>query len=118
MLNLTEENSWQEQYEFIQEASYKRAVDLYAMCEASNRLHHDLDRFFPRHYALEAVHFGRNLDKDPFEIATDLENAVQNRITKIKKDAEKLAEAMKTGKMPDFMREIQVRWWSRKILGY
>lgn len=106
MLNSNEENSWLEQYKLIQEASYKRAVDLYAMCEASNRLHHDLDKFFPRHYALE------------FEIATDLENAVQNRITKIKKDAEELAEAMKTGKMPDFMREIQVRWWSRKILGY
>lgn len=118
MLNSNEENSWLEQYKLIQEASYKRAVDLYAMCEASNRLHHDLDKFFPRHYALEAVHFGRNLNKCPFEIATDLENAVQNRITKIKKDAEELAEAMKTGKMPDFMREIQVRWWSRKILGY
>ena len=84
MLNSNEENSWLEQYEFVQEASYKRAVDLYAMCEVSNRLHQDLDRFFPRHYALEAVHFGRNLDKDPFEIATDLENAVQKKIAERK----------------------------------
>lgn len=118
MLNLTEENSWLEQYKFIQEASYERAVDLYAMCEASNRRHHDLDRFFPRHYALEAVRFGRNLNKDPFEIAIDLENAVQSRIEKIKKEAEGLAKAMETGETPDFIRERQVKWYIRRILGY
>lgn len=116
MLNLTEENSWLEQYKFIQEASYKRAVDLYAMCEASNRLHHDLDKFFPRHYALEAVHFGRNLNKCSFEIATDLENAVQNRIAEIKEEAEGLAKAMETGETPDFIRERQVGWLRKRIL--
>lgn len=117
MSYLIEEISWQKQYEFIQEASYKRAVDLYAMCEASNRLHHDLDRFFPRYYTLEAVHFGRNLNKDPFEIATDLENAVQKRIAEIKEEAKQLAEAMMTGKTPDFIVKRQVKWWNRKILG-
>ena len=116
MLNLNEENSWLEQYKFIQEASYKRAVDLYAMCEASNRLHHDLDRFFPRYYTLEAVHFGRNLNKCPFEIASDLENAVQNRIAEIKEEAKQLAEAMMASKTPDFILKRQVGWLRKRIL--
>lgn len=88
------------------------------MCEASNRLHHDLERFFPRYYTLGVIHFDRVLNKDLFEIATDLENAVQNRMPKNKKEVEELAVAMqKTGKMLDFIRERQVKWWNRKILG-
>lgn len=118
MLNSNEENSWLEQYEFVQEASYRRAVDLYAMCEVSNRLHQDLDRFFPRHYALEAVHFGRNLNKCPFEIATDLENAVQKKIAERNEEAKQIAEALMTGKTPDFILKRQVEWQIRKILGY
>lgn len=116
MLNLNEENSWLEQYKFIQEASYKRAVDLYAMCEASNRQHHDLDRFFPRYYALAAVHFGRNLNKDPFEIASDLENAVQSRIEKIKKEAEGLAKAMATGEIPSFILKSKLNKYVKNII--
>ena len=100
---LITENTWLKQYEFIQEASYKKAVELYAKSEALNRLYHDLDKFFPRYYSLEAVHFGRNLNKDPFEIATDLENAVQQRIEEIKKKAEKLAEDLRKENISNYV---------------
>ncbi len=108
MLNLFEENSWQKQYEFIQKASYKRAVDLYAHYEASNRLFGNLDKFFSKHYILEAVHFGRNLNKDPFEIATDLENTVQEKIKENKIRAKEIQKCLETSKVPAFLLKKEV----------
>ncbi len=108
MLNSFEENSWQKQYEFVQKTSYKRAVDLYAHYEASNRLLGNLDKFFPEYYILEAVHFGRNLNKDPFEIVNDLENAVQEKIKERKTRAKEIQKCLETGKVPAFLLKKEV----------
>lgn len=91
---------FEDELKLAYKVAYEKAVQNYARYEASSRLAHietDLFREVIRTFAYQAVNFGRNLDKDPFEIATDLEKATQKECEKSIKKVEEIMAFIEDG---------------------